>query len=107
MIPGALAETLLFGASLAVAASGVALLFGAENLVKRLVGLAIAEIGAALALAALGGAALQSLTLVLLAALAAQLMLGAAVAVRAAEHYGGVEMDALVSEDAKDEESEA
>ncbi|MBL8548411.1 MAG: hypothetical protein JNJ73_00395 [Hyphomonadaceae bacterium] len=96
---------LIIGAALAICAGGLGLLFGAGNLMKRLAGLVIAHAGAAFAVIAIGGRALEPVALALMAAMAAMLMLGTAAAVRIAEAYGSAEIDAIEAEDAREEEA--
>lgn len=97
---GAILGLLVFAICVIGAAGGVALAFGAGNVVKRLSGLALAHISAAILLVALDASALA---LIVLAALAAQCVFGAALAARIAEIYGAVETAALDGADAADE----
>lgn len=95
------APRLAFAGAAALLLIGAATASASSNVVKRILGLAVAGLGALLALAALGAppAALLSGVVVLLATLA----LGAALTVRLQEAYGGVEAHAF---DDIDEDSE-
>jgi hypothetical protein len=93
----------LYAVCVAAAVFGGAVAFGASNAVKRLAGLAIAHLSAALLLSLLGTPALA---LGLLAALAAEIALGAALCTRIVEEYGVVETDVLGPADFADEERE-
>lgn len=100
MVAGVLSLIALAGA-LALFAIGAALGFGASNLVKRLLGVAIAQSGGALAALAIGAPHIFAVAQI--AALIATLVLGAAIAVRMQEEYGAVESVAL---DAADDEAD-
>ncbi len=99
------ADVLLLRAELAVALvlllSGAVAAWASGNVVKRIVGLLLAHVGAVLALAALG---LPDVVLMLGVGVAlAHLLIGAALLVRLQEAYGGVEAREF---DAADEQTE-
>lgn len=95
----------LFGASMLLAVAGGATALISPNVMKRLVGIAVAQIGAMIALAALGAA---SHTLVAAGAIAfAQIAAGVAILVRLQEAYGETEVIEIDAADAADEPTEA
>lgn len=93
---GALA-LLLLAASLVLIGAGGTVAMTASNALKRVVGAAMAQSGAALGALALG--APEAVALGGLAAAFAALMLGAAIAVRMQEAYAAVESGAVDAAD--------
>jgi|CXWL01.1.fsa_nt_gi thiol:disulfide interchange protein len=94
-------ERIEIGLALGLLMLGAVTAFVSGNVVKRLVGLLLANLGALLGLAALNAA--SALLLSAIAAAAATLIVGAALVVRLQEAYGGVEAPEF---DAADEQSE-
>ncbi|MEJ0060491.1 MAG: hypothetical protein WDM79_13360 [Terricaulis sp.] len=101
MAPELLIERLHVAAAIALLMIGAVTAWTSGNVAKRLAGLVIAQLGALLALAALGAP-----VVFLLAGIAVSLVMlaiGAALMVRLQEAYGGVEASEF---DAADEQSE-
>ena len=95
----------LLGASILLSIAGGAAALIAPNLIKRLAGIAVAQTGAMIALAALGA---PSQALVAAGAIAfAQIAGGVAILVRLQESYGDTEAGEFDAADAADEPSEA
>lgn len=94
-------ERLLLAASVALLLIGAAASWSAGNAVKRLAGFLVAELGALLALAAIG--APEGALIAGAAAALAQLCIGVALVVRLQEAYGGVDAAEI---DAADDQSE-
>lgn len=96
-----LAERLELTVAVALLILGAITAWTSANVVKRLVGLVLAQLGALISLAALhapDGALLAAIALA-----AAQLIVGAALVVRLQEAYGGLEVPDF---DAADDQSE-
>lgn len=92
----------LLGAAMLLAAAGGAAALISSNVLRRLAGIAVAQIGAALALAALGA---PSQALVAAGAVAfAQIAAGVAILVRLQEAYGDIEANDVDAADAGDSE---
>ncbi len=87
--------------ALALLALGASMAFTSANVLKRLVGVAIAHVGALTG--ALGLEAPATLALGCVAALFATLTLGAAIVVRLQEDYGAVEGPEIDAADQYDE----
>lgn len=92
----------LFAAALALVAIGATTAWTSSNLIKRVVGLMLAQFGAALAALALGAA--QGLAFAAIAAALGGALLGAAFWVRAQEAYRSVEGDEIDAADRQSEE---
>lgn len=92
---------LLLALAVAMLMLGVVTAWASGNVIKRLIGVAVAMLGAIVALGAL--AAPQSFVIVAAAAVFAQLVLGAALIVRLQEDYGGVE---AIEHDIADDDGE-
>lgn len=102
-------ELIVARLELAVAAAllilGALTAWSSANVVKRLIGLTLAQLGALLGLAALG--APNAALLAVIAVALAQLILGAALAVRLQEAYGGVEAPEFDTADDQTEPTES
>jgi hypothetical protein len=91
----------LLGAATTLMMIGAVSAWSSGNATKRVIGAAIALIGAMAGLAALG--APPALLIVGAAVLFAQIVLGAALAVRLQEAYGSLEMSEIDAADAQSE----
>lgn len=95
----------LLGAAMLLSLAGGSAALISPNVLKRLVGIAVAQIGAMIALAALGAPS-QALTAAGAIAFA-QIAAGMAILVRLQESYGETEAIEIDAADAADEPSEA
>lgn len=99
--PAAIAMRALLGAAMVLSVAGGAAALLSPNLMKRLAAIAVAQIGAMIALATLGA---PSQALVAAGAIAfAQIAVGAAILVRLQESYGDTEASEIDAADAADE----
>lgn len=89
MAPEFLVERLHIAAAVALLMIGAVTALTAENVARRLVGLIIAFVAAALGLAALGAPAV--LLIATIAAAGAMTVFGVALLIRLQEDYGGIE----------------
>lgn len=94
----------LFIAALVLVSMGAVAVLGSANALKRVAGMVVAQIGALIALAALG--APQALLSVGALVAFAQTALGVALVVRLQEGYGEVEMHGIDAADAASEPTE-
>ncbi len=92
------------GAALTLLAIGALMAWTSGNILKRVVGIVIADLGALLALATLGAPA--SMLIAGIGAAFAALLVGIALIVRLQESYGGVEALDFDAADQNDEPAE-
>lgn len=101
MAPAHALLLLLLAGALALVALGATMAFTSANVIKRLVGVAVAQVGALVG--ALGLGAPATLALGATGVLFATLTLGAAIAVRLQEDYGAAEGPEIDMADQYDE----
>lgn len=101
MAPAHVLQLAVLAGALALLALGASMAFASANVLKRLVGVAVAHVGALTG--ALGLGAPATLALGGAGALLATLALGAAIAVRLQEGYGAVEGPEIDAADQYDE----
>ena len=101
---GGVVLPILYAACVAAIACGLGAAFGVGSIVRRLSGIAIAHVGAAVLVVALSGGAALALAVVTTGAAAT--LLGGAIAARLNEGYGAAEDNEINAADRRDESVE-